>query len=192
MNPPRQADVRGPAPDGTDIKEVIDRLNHMEKAGVIRRYAIGGAVGASFYIEPAETEDVDVFMPFPGAIVISPLPMVEYFRQHGASLPPSEQASAGQVLYHGWLVQFLPTSNALAEEAVEQSVLFQVDQKLTARVMTLEHLAALALETGRAKDKARLLQFIESGKLDMNAFASILSKHGLSSKWTAFRESFKL
>ena len=71
-------------------------------------------------------------------------------------------------------------------------MLFQVDQELTARVMTLEHLAALALETGRAKGKARLLQFIESGKLDMNGFASILSKHGLSSKWTAFRESFKL
>jgi hypothetical protein len=29
------------------------------------------------------------------------------------------------------------------------------------RVFTPEHLAAIALETGRAKDKARLLQFLE-------------------------------
>jgi len=32
--------------------------------GIIERYAIGGAVGATFYIEPAATQDVDVFVVF--------------------------------------------------------------------------------------------------------------------------------
>jgi len=192
MIPPRPADVRAHSAESTDIREVIDRLNHMQKSGIIRHYAIGGAVGASFYIEPLETEDVDVFMPFPGAFLISPQPMIDYFRQHGATLPASNEASAGQVLYHGWLVQFLPPSGTLAEEGIAQAVSFEVDQNLRARVMTLEHLAALALQTGRAKDKARLLQFLESGKLDMSRFTSIVGAHGLTGLWTAFKTAFKL
>jgi hypothetical protein len=189
---PRPANVRAPSSESTDIREVIDRLNHMQESGVIKHYAIGGAVGASFYMEPIETEDVDVFMPFPGAFLISPQPMIDYFRQHGATLPISSEANAGQVLYHGWLVQFLPPSGALSEEAIEQAVVFDIDPNLTARVMTLEHLAALALETGRAKDKARLLQFVESGKLDMKRFLSIVAAHGMTPQWTAFKTAFKL
>lgn len=192
MIKPRQANVRAPTKESTDIREVIDRLNHMEKSGVIERYAIGGAVGASFYIEPIETDDVDVFMPFPGALLISPQPMISYFQQFGASLPASVDANAGQVLYHGWLVQFLPPSNALSGEAIDAAAVFEIDENLTARVMTLEHLAALALQTGRAKDKARLLQFVESGKLDMTKFSTIVERHRLTSQWTAFSAAFEL
>ena len=34
------------------IKEVITTINQMQADGVIDRYAIGGAVGATFYLEP--------------------------------------------------------------------------------------------------------------------------------------------
>ena len=34
------------------IQDVIVMLNQMEHDGVIKRYAIGGAVGATFYLEP--------------------------------------------------------------------------------------------------------------------------------------------
>src|SRR5260370_2504589 len=34
----------------------------MQSDGVIGRYAIGGAVGATFYLEPVRTLDVDVFI----------------------------------------------------------------------------------------------------------------------------------
>lgn len=33
------------------IKEVITTINQMQAEGVIERYAIGGAVGATFYLE---------------------------------------------------------------------------------------------------------------------------------------------
>jgi hypothetical protein len=46
------------------IKEVIEILNRMQADGVIERYAIGGAVGATFYLEPIATLDVDVFVEF--------------------------------------------------------------------------------------------------------------------------------
>jgi hypothetical protein len=44
------------------IKEVIEMINSMQADGVIERYAIGGTVGATFYLEPVATLDVDVFV----------------------------------------------------------------------------------------------------------------------------------
>ena len=56
--------------------------------------------------------------------------------------------------------------------------------------ISAEHLAALALELGRAKDKARLLQFIESGVLDADRFQAILQRHGLLDRWQTFGNQF--
>ena len=54
----------------------------------------------------------------------------------------------------------------------------------------LEYLAAIALQTGRAKDKARLLQFIESGTLDAATFQDIFTRHALIERWTQFQRQF--
>jgi hypothetical protein len=58
-----------------NIKEAILAINQMQADGVIERYAIGGAVGATFYLEPVATLDVDIFVAFrsdPGNLLISP------------------------------------------------------------------------------------------------------------------------
>ena len=47
-----------------NIKDTIAGINQMQADGVIERYAIGGAVGATFYLEPAATVDVDVFVAY--------------------------------------------------------------------------------------------------------------------------------
>jgi hypothetical protein len=59
-----------------------------------------------------------------------------------------------------------------------------------ARVLTAEHLAAIALQTRRAKDKARLLQFVEAGALEPERFQSILARHGLADRWREFERTF--
>ena len=51
-------------------------------------------------------------------------------------------------------------------------------------------LAVIALQTGRAKDKARLLQFIESGALDPARFQAIIARHGLREAWQRFEKQF--
>jgi hypothetical protein len=58
------------------------------------------------------------------------------------------------------------------------------------RVFTAEHLTAIALQTGRAKDKARLLQFVEAGVLDAGRFQDIISRHGLIEAWKRFEIQF--
>ena len=77
----------------------------------------------------------------------------------------------------------------LVEEALAQAVEKDVTGML-ARVFTAEHLAAIALQTGRAKDKARVLQFIEAGALDAKRFQDILARHGLGAAWKKFEQQF--
>lgn len=46
------------------MKETLEVINQMQSDGVIGAYAIGGAVGATFYLEPMATLDLDVFVSF--------------------------------------------------------------------------------------------------------------------------------
>lgn len=56
-----------------------------------------------------------------------------------------------------------------------------------ARVFTAEHLAAIALQTSRARDHARLLQFVEAAALDRERYQAILQRHGLVDRWRGVR-----
>jgi hypothetical protein len=174
------------------IKEVIVAINQMQADGVIDRYAIGGAVGATFYLEPVATLDVDIFVePHDAA-------RLEIEGEHGEQgrrrvdrmgrvvTRPSDREIASQyIVIGGWPVQFLPPTGSLVEEALAQAV--EIDVEGTpARVFTAEHLAAIALQTGRAKDKARLLQFIETGALDSQRFQAIIARHQLVDAWQKF------
>lgn len=168
------------------IQQVIATINQMQADGVIERYAIGGAVGATFYLEPVATLDVDIFVAFrsePGSALLSPQPIFDYLKAHGGAME-GEYISIG-----GWPVQFLPPTGPLVEEALAHAV--EIDVEGTpAHVLSAEHLAAIALETGRAKDKARLLQFIESEAFDTWRFQDIVLRHGLQAAWQRFERQF--
>jgi hypothetical protein len=47
---------------------------------------------------------------------------------------------------------------------------------------------AIALKTGRAKDKARLLQFVEAGVLE--SFKQLVARQQLTDKWQKFKQRF--
>jgi hypothetical protein len=168
------------------IQDVIAMLNQMERDGVIKRYAIGGAVGATFYLEPVSTLDVDVFIAFkqqPGSMLISPAPIFDYLKGFGCKM------EGEYIVISGWPVQFLPASRPLLEEALAGADEVDVEGVST-RVLSAEYLAAIALQTGRAKDKARLLAFIEAKAIDFAHFQEIVSRHGLTAPWQRFQQQF--
>jgi hypothetical protein len=168
------------------MKATIEVINQMQADGVIAQYAIGGAVGATFYLEPVATLDIDVFVSFqasPGSALISLTPIYDYLTARGCRMERE------YVVIAGWPVQFLPPGNALVGEALAQAVETDLEG-VPARVMTAEHLTAIALQTGRAKDAARVLQFIESGTLDADKLDGILQRHGLVAKWEQFGDKF--
>jgi hypothetical protein len=116
------------------IQGVIAAVKAMEADGVIERYAIGGAVGATFYLEPVATVDVDIFIAFapePGRLIISPQPIFDYLAVRGYAM------QGEYVLINGWLVQFLPPTGLLVEEALAEAVEIMV-HGMNARVFTAE------------------------------------------------------
>lgn len=168
------------------IKDAIQTINRMQSDGVIERYAIGGAVGATFYLEPVATLDVDVFVEFhtePGSRVVSPEHIFNYLRDRSCKM------EGDHVVIADWPVQFLPAGTPLLQEALATAVEKDVEGT-PVRVFTAEHIVAVALETGRAKDKARVLQFIEACAVDPEGLKEILARHGLSSHWEQFERQF--
>jgi len=168
------------------IREVIETINQMQANGVIDRYAFGGAVGASFYLEPVATFDIDVFIELhaaPGSLIIDPKPIIDYLLERGCVMEGEYVVIADSP------VQFLPPATPLAEEALKEALEKQIEDT-PVYVFTAEHIAALALQLGRAKDKARLLQFVEADILDKQRFHSIIERHGLSDLWQQFQRQF--
>lgn len=161
-------------------------LNQMERDGVIKRYAICGAVGATFYLEPVSTLDVDVFIAFKPpqeSMIVSPAPIFDYLKGFGCKM------EGEYIVISGWPVQFLPASGPLLEDALDNAVEIDVEG-VPARVLTAEYLGAVALQTGRTKDKARVLQFVESDAIDRARFETIIAKHGLTPQWERFQQQF--
>jgi hypothetical protein len=55
-------------------------------------------------------------------------------------------------------------------------------------VVRAEHLIAVALQTGRSKDRARVAMLREQASLDLNLLADILKRHQLEEKWKLWTE----
>ncbi len=167
------------------MKETLELINQMQTDGVIGKYAIGGAVGATFYLAPAATVDLDLFVTLPGesGLLVSLSPIYEYLKSRGGT----EQDE--YIVVKDWPVQFLTPGNALQEEAVNQAIPTNVEGVPT-RVISAEHLLAIALQTGRAKDHTRILQFVEQGAVDREKLKDLLERHNLSSKWGQFERRF--
>ena len=162
--------------------EALREIAQLGAAGVIDRYAIGGAVGATRYAEAAATEDVDVFVTFAvgDRSRLDPLGAIyDFLRKRGATV------DGAHVRLGGWPVQFLPAEGALLEEAIAEAQDVDVSGVRT-RFFTAEHLAAIALGLGRAKDKLRVVMLLESPSFDKRRFMEILQRHDLSAKWQDF------
>ena len=157
------------------MEKTLRVLNDLERAGVVSRYAIGGAMGATFYVEPVLTFDLDVFIVLPatsgGLLTLSPL--YEALRERGY------REEKDCVNIEGIPVQFLPAYNALVEEALAEAREMTYEATPT-RVLRAEHLLAIALQTGRAKDRERVRLLREQASLDSAYLATLLDRHGLA------------
>jgi len=165
------------------VKRTLQVLNEMERDGVFTRYAIAGAMAATFYTEPVLTFDLDVFVLLQSSAtgLVSLAPIYDALRTRGYK---EEQEC---ILIEGVPVQFLPAYNALIEEALAQAR--EIDYEgVPARVVRAEHLIAICLQTGRAKDRARVAMLREQAHLDHELLADILRRHQLEEKWKQWTE----
>jgi hypothetical protein len=166
------------------MKETLSEINALSSADIIGQSAIGGAMGATFYLEPISTYDLDIFVLFESPpLILTLTPIYDFLCARG------HEAEGDAINICGWPVQFLPAESPLLREAVEQAV--NVDfEGVPTRVMTAEHLTAIALQTGRGKDFFRILAFIESGRLSADKLTAILHDHELTAAWAMFETKY--
>jgi hypothetical protein len=166
------------------VKRTIEVLNELQRDGVFSRYAIGGAMGAIFYTEPFLTFDLDVFVLLPTAHrgLFTLAPIYDALRARGYAEEANEC-----VVVEGVPVQFLPAYNSLIEEALNQAQ-DTTYENVSTRILRSEYLVAIAVQTGRAKDRERVRILREQAKLDMNLLAAILKRHQLEEKWKQWTE----
>ena len=160
------------------MERTLQVLNDLERDGILSRYAIGGAMGATFYIEPLLTFDLDVIVLLPqtksGLLTLAPL--YEALRAKGYV----EEAEC--VMIEGVPVQFLPAYNTLLEEALREALEMPY-QAISTRVLRVEHLVAICLQTGRPKDRERLRILREQATMDDDYLSMVLRRHHLEGKW---------
>lgn len=170
-----------------DTLKVIEK---MEADGIFGRYAIGGAFAASYYVEPTLTEDLDILLSFEaeasqtksGLITLAPIFL--YLQERGYS-----DFRKGGIVIEGWPVEFIPVANDLDAEALAEARDVHIDEpnkSIRTRVLSPEHVVAICLRVGRAKDFIRITQFLDANVLDMSRLHQILDRHGLTDAWRSF------
>ena len=163
-----------------NFEKVITVLVELQNANIIEKYAIGGAFAATLHNEPISTMDLDIFFILAeksDSLVLSLERIYEYARQNDFSFDHEF------INIHGWLVQFVEASHsALWTEAVENADAIKVGD-FAVSVIGREHLAAMWLFAGRAKDYQKIAMFCEAGILDEKTLLDILERHVLMSKW---------
>ncbi len=163
-----------------NFQDAIPVINQMQAGGVIERYAIGGDAATSLYLEAVTPRHLEVVVPIPpqpGQLIVSPTKIFEYLLGQGA-------------IFEGHFMRigdtktlFVPPSTPLLEEALRDATVREIEGH-SARVVTADHLAAIAFQSGRAN--ARVLEFAATDALDVDHFHAILARHGLMDRWREF------
>ena len=163
------------------MKKTLLVLNDLKSKGIINEYAIGGGMGAVFYIEPILTYDLDVFIMTGDEANLQPLAALYQYLKKKGYRPKQEQ-----IIIEGIPVQFLPAFNELLNEAVREARKIKY-QGTETRVMTVEHLLAIMLQTGRAKDRERFFKVLEEADIDQAKLSRILKRFDLLEKFQKWK-----
>ena len=158
----------------------------MEKDGIIRKYCIGGGIATVFYIEPLLTYDIDIFF-IPSQEtkkIMSLSPIYEYLKKKGYKIEKEH------VIIEGIPVQFIPVYNELVREAVENSIEIKFKNVKT-KVLKVEYLISIMLQTFRPKDRERVLRILEETEIDREYLNEILKRHNLKKKFEKFLKNMK-
>src|SRR6266404_1495558 len=104
------------------MKETFAVLNQMVADSAIENYALAGAIGAMFYVEPFSTQDIDVFVLKPEDRIVIELPGLDYLKARGYT----EFRNEG-IVVEGWPVQFLLATTSLEREAYTKAQMLSVE-----------------------------------------------------------------
>ena len=120
------------------MEKTFKIINQLKEEGIIKDYAVAGAVASIFYIEPITTYDLDIMIVLKeeSDSLISLSTIYDWFRKKGF------QFDKEHILIEGIPVQFIPAYSNLVEEALNNSLEKKYENTLI-KVINAEYLIAI-------------------------------------------------
>jgi hypothetical protein len=154
------------------LADVLRAANELVSAGLIKDYALGGALAAIYYTEPFTTYDADIIFVASDTTLSAGMPAIySYLRSKGW------RVEREHLLIKDFPVQFL-AARGLTEEAVREAKPIQFEG-VPAKVFRPEYIIAIAASVGRHKDFARIEQLMSQAKIDNALLDDILRRYNL-------------
>ncbi len=157
---------------GIPLADVLGAANELVSAGLIKDYALGGALAAIYYTEPFTTYDADIIFIASDKTLNAGMPAIYSHLQ-----AKGWQVEREHLLIKDFPVQFLAAS-WLTEEAVREANPIQFEG-VPAKVFRPEYIIAIAASVGRHKDFARIEQLMSQAKIDNALLDDILHRYNL-------------
>jgi len=154
------------------LADVLRAANELVSAGLIKDYALGGALAAIYYTEPMTTYDADIIFVASDKTLSAGIPAIYSHLQSKGWRVDREHLLIGD-----FPVQFLAASG-LSEEAVREARPVQYEG-VRAKVFRPEFIIAIAASVGRHKDFARIEQILDQVKIDKALLDDILRRYNL-------------
>jgi predicted nucleotidyltransferase len=162
------------------MRDTLRIINELKEKGLIKDYAIGGAIAALRWVEPFFTRDLDIFIIPEKEVGEEELlllsPIYEYLKNKGYN-----QWVGQWLIIEGVPVEFIP-AESLAKEALENAIEIEFDGVPT-KIIAPEYLIALFLKASRQKDKIKIQMLLEQAKIDMGKLEEILDRYNLSERF---------
>ena len=159
-------------PSAIPLADVLRAANELVSAGLIKDYALGGALAAIYYTEPVTTYDADIMFIAADKTLSAGIPTIYSHLQS-----KGWQVEREHLLLKDFPVQFLAASG-LTEEAVRNANSIEFEG-VPAKVFRPEYIIAIAASVGRHKDLARIEQLLEQAKIDKALLDDILRRYNL-------------
>jgi hypothetical protein len=154
------------------LADVLRAANELVSVGLIKDYALGGALAAIYYTEPFTTYDADIiFVPSDTTLSAGMPAIYSHLQSKGW------RVEREHLLIKDFPVQFLAASG-LTEEAVREAKPIQFEG-VPAKVFRPEYIIAIAASVGRHKDFARIEQLMSQAKIDNALLDDVLRRYNL-------------
>ena len=154
------------------LADLLRAANELVSAGLIKDYALGGALAAIYYTEPVTTYDADIIFITSDKTLSVGIPAIyAHLRSKGW------RVDREHLVVKDFPVQFIAASG-LTEEAVRKAKSIEYEG-VSAKVFRPEHIIAIAASVGRHKDFARIEQLLEQAEIDKELLDDILRRYNL-------------
>ena len=168
------------------MKKTLEVINELKKKGLIKNYAIGGAIAALKWTEPFFTEDLDVLIILAKETkekeLITLTPIYEYLKKKGYIW------KGHWIVIEGVPVDIFP-ADQLEKEAVDNAEETEYEGTKT-RIIAPEYLIALFLRAFRDKDLRKIEMLLKQTNVNKEKLDEILNKYGLTKKFIEFRKKY--